>query len=284
MQLWLESSSHSINLNDNENGFYLQPDLEGLTGLPEIRTSSGVNAGADGGWTSAQFYDARIISINGLIVDTDVSQLEAKRKELVSVVSQGRYNPITLRFVTDGGNVYSLQVRVTAVSMNLKQILSTQEYLIQLRADDPVIYEDPSASSTEAIIHVQQALGGFEIPFEFPLVIGGGSDSTVVSNLGTETVYPVITLYGPLKSPTVVNKTTNQQFQIIADLSSGDKVVIDSQLRSVSYNGQNAYYLKADGSEFISLAPGNNVMFLTSAQTSDGGYAGVKFKGGHLTI
>ena len=69
-------------------------------------------------------------------------------------------------------------------------------------------------------MNVQKALGGFAIPFTFPLAIGGGSDGTVVQNVGTETVYPIITLYGNLHSPTVINRTTNQQLQIIADLAS----------------------------------------------------------------
>lgn len=284
MQLWIETTSGSINLNDPANGYYLQPDLEGLTGLPELRTTSGVNAGADGGWTSAQFYDARLININGVIVDTDVAQLEAKRQALASLVAQGRLDQLTLKFVSEAGNVYTVQVRVTSLEMALQQSRASQQYLLQLRADDPLIYDDAGGSGAEAIIHVQQALGGFEIPFEFPLTIGGGSDSTIVDNLGSESVQPIITLYGPLRSPTVVNKTTNQQLQILADLAGTDTVVIDTQLKTITLNGQNAYHLKAEGSEFISLAPGRNVMFLTSAQTSDAGYAGVKFKGGHLTI
>ena len=63
-----------------------------------------------------------------------------------------------------------------------------------------------------------------------------------------------------------------------------DIVVIDSQARTITKNGADIYYLKADGSEFPTLAPGENTLYLTSEQTSDEGYAEIKFKQGYLSI
>ena len=63
-----------------------------------------------------------------------------------------------------------------------------------------------------------------------------------------------------------------------------DLVSIDSQARTITFNGADAYHLMAEGSEFITIAPGDNDMYLTSAQTSDEGYAIVKFKQGYLSI
>ena len=51
MDLTLTNGTKTISLNSD--GIYLQPELEGLTGLPNIRSTSGVNAGSDGGWTTS---------------------------------------------------------------------------------------------------------------------------------------------------------------------------------------------------------------------------------------
>lgn len=240
IQCSIESSTTSMELNSAADGIYLVPELEGLAGLPEIRTTSGVNAGYDGGWTSAQNYDARLIAIRGVIANKDIAIVEAMRRKLASLLGQGRKEQLTLRFTTEAGNAYTINVRTISCEMALQRVLNKQDFLIQLRADDPLIYDDGASGGTEAILRVQQALGGFEINFGLPLAIGGSSDATAVEN-GAETVYPIIKLYGPLHSPTVVNMTTNQQMQIIADLGytinwsgwtgvSGERIAIPNEL------------------------------------------------------
>ena len=214
IQLTLESSTTSLSLNSDS--IYLNPEIDGLAGLPEIRTTSGVNAGYNGGWTSAQFYDARLITIRGVISNSDISVVEDRRKALVGLLGQGRKEELTLHFVTAGGNSYVLNCRTISCEMALSGLARKQEFLIQLRADDPLIYDD-GALATEAIVNVRRALGGFQIDFGLPLYIGGGVNEPLVEN-GNETVYPVINLYGPLHSPTIINQTTNQQMQVLTDL------------------------------------------------------------------
>ena len=267
IQCSIESSTTKIELNSATEGVFLVPELEGLAGLPEIRTTSGVNAGYDGGWTSAQNYDARLITIRGVIANPDVSQVEAKRRAIASLLGQGRKEQLTLRITTEAGNSYAISVRTISCEMALQRVLTTQEFLIQLRADDPLIYDDGASAGTEAILYVQQALGGFEINFGLPLAIGGGAEDTVVQN-GEETVYPILKLYGPLHRPTVVNTTTNQQMQLDADLQytinwsgyeteSGDYITISDAIEDApltltqlsgnaeqtTYSGKNKIYL-----------------------------------------
>lgn len=283
MDLTLTNGTKTISLNSD--GIYLQPELEGLTGLPNIRSTSGVNAGADGGWTSAQFFDARLISIKCVIADQNPATVEQKRRELMSLLALGKTNPLEIRFTTESGNAYTINARVTGVTAPLGQILKKQDVLIQLRADDPLIYAYNEEGGTVATLLVQQPSGGFEIPFTIPLTINGGEGYTSVVNSGTEAVYPVIELTGPLHNPSVVNQTGNQIIELDnLTMSASDKVVIDTQTRTVTLNGADVYDLLSEDSSFMTILPGENIMALNSDTTSDAGTAKIKFKQGFITI
>lgn len=217
IQLVLKSSTTELSLNDHELGIYLTPELDGLTGLPEIRTTSGVNAGYDGGWTSAQNYDARSITIRGVIANEDVATVEQLRRQLTTLAGQGKNEELTLDLVTQAGKAYTIQVRTIALEMSLQKVLTQQEFMLQLRADDPLIY-DASETGHEALLQVAQATGGFTIDFELPLAITGSSEETIVNNEGLEQVPTITRMYGALHNPKIINQTTNQFMQIEADL------------------------------------------------------------------
>lgn len=221
IQIVLKSSTTEMSLNDHEAGIYIIPDLDGLTGLPEIRTTSGVNAGYDGGWTTAQNYDARSITLRGVIANSDVATVERLRKQLVTLLGQGKNEQLIFDIVTQAGNAYELMVRTIECEMAMQRVLTQQEFMIQLRADDPLIY-DNTAGSESVLVQVQRAIGGFEINFELPLAISGGSGESVIENAGLEKVYPVIKMYGELHNPIFVNLTTNQQIQLNTNLAFAD--------------------------------------------------------------
>lgn len=218
MVVTLKSSTTEMDLNSPESSTYIIPELEGLTSLPSIRSSIGVNAGADGGWTSEQLFDARLISMRLVIANEDISIVESTRRQLNSLLAQGRKEELLLSVTTEGGSTYEVNVRTSSVTSSMNTVLKRQEFLIQFRADDPLIYGSSGGGGIEAILRVQQNMGGFEIPFTFPLAIGGGDSGTLVQNIGSELVYPTITMYGDLHSPKVINRTTNQQMQILADI------------------------------------------------------------------
>ena len=217
IQVVLKSSTTEMSLNDHDAGIYIVPELDGLTGLPEIRTTSGVNAGYDGGWTSAQKFDARSIVIRGVIANDDKTEVERMRRELVALLAQGKNEQLELDFVTETGRAYEVQVRTIACDMAMQRVLTQQEFMITLRADDPLIYDNSSAGE-EATVNISGATGGFRIPFEIPLAIDAGSEETVVQNSGLESVAPTIKMYGALHNPKIINHTTNQAMQVEAEL------------------------------------------------------------------
>ena len=277
IQLVLKSSTTELSLNDHELGIYLTPELDGLTGLPEIRTTSGVNAGYDGGWTSAQNYDARSITIRGVIANTDVATVERLRRQLTALAGQGKKEELTLDLVTEAGNAYTVQVRTIALEMALQKVVYQQEFMLQLRADDPLIY-DASETGHEALLQVAQATGGFTIDFELPLAITGSSEETVVNNEGLEQVPTITRMYGALHNPKIINQTTNQFMQIEADLgyAEGDWIEPSEVVsgKDITINGAPEgaplSSVKIDGNTTQQTYTGKNLFSVPSAQTKSG--------------
>lgn len=279
-QLWLIGATTQINLQDPANSLYLKPPLEGLTGLPDIRVSQGNNVGKDGGWTGNALFEARFISAVVQIANSDVSVVETKRRELATLLAE---QFLMLKYVTEGGSTYTTKVRLLAAPAPLEQMQNKVTYKINLKADDPLLYDYSSTGGAiVATLPVRQPTGGFEITFEFPLIIDGGDPTVGVANTGTSTVAPIITLYGPLHNPTIVNQTTNQQMQILAELNGTDEVVINTALETITMNGLDIYYLKSEESVFIDIFAGTNQMYLESDNTGDAGYAEIAYNSGYI--
>lgn len=281
-QLWLIGAARQINLQDPEMGFYLQPDIEGLTGLPSIRTSEGINVGKDGGWTGPQQYDPRFIAVPVMIAHPDVATVEVRRRDLITLLAEKR---LMLKYVTEGGSTYTSKVVVMDAPAPLQKVLTKVNIKINLKADDPLLYDFVSTGGgLIATLNVREPSGGFQINFQLPLEITGGNNATPVENTGTSSVAPIITLYGPLHEPTIVNQTTNQQMQILADLGVNDELIINTALETITLNGVDVYYYMADGSDFIDIGPGVNEMYLQSEEGGDAGYAEIKFNSGYIGI
>lgn len=279
-QLWLIGATTQINLQDPTNSRYLKPPIEGLAGLPEIRVSQGTNVGKDGGWTGTPKFEPRFISPIVMIANKDVAVVEAKRRELMTLLAE---HYLLLKYVSESGAIYTAKVRTLAAPTPIEQTLQRSIIKINLKADDPLLYDyNSEGGDIIATLPVRVATGGFEIPFEFPLIIDGGDPTVNVENTGTSTVAPIITLYGPLHQPLIVNQTTNQQMQILADLSGTDEVVINTALETVTLNGLDVYYLK-DG-DFIDINAGDNSMYLESDNGGDAGYAEVRYNSGFIGI
>lgn len=279
-QLWLIGATTQINLQDPANSYYLKPPLEGLTGLPDIRVAQGNNVGKDGGWTGNPLFEPRFISAVVQIANPDVAVVEQKRRELATLLAE-QY--LMVKYVTEGGSTYTTKVRLLAAPAPLEQLLTKVTYKINLKADDPLLYDyNSEGGGIIATLPVRTPSGGFEIPFEFPLIIDGGDPTVNVTNTGTSTVAPIITLYGPLHEPMVVNQTTNQQMQILADLSASDVVIINTALETITLNGLDVYYLKSEESDFIDINAGPNAMYLESNNTGDAGYAEIKYNSGYI--
>lgn len=282
MSLKLVGANSSLELNSPTTSIYLQEELTGLSTLPAIRETKGMNIGMDGGWTSAQFYEPRLITIKGVIANKDVAIVEQRRKELIQILADKR---LTLEFQTEAGNLYTMDVVVAGLTMPINKVLTSSYFQINLRADDPLIYDNTSITGREVILNrSNEVSSGFEINFPINFQLGEYESRPTINNFGTSTVYPVITITGVLTQPEIVNITTNEFFTIDTTIASGSTAVIDTRAHTLIIDGVTAYSDIGTGSSWIHLQPGNNEFFLTSQSNTDTGSAVIKYRVGYMGV
>jgi hypothetical protein len=103
--------------------------------------------------------------------------------------------------------------------------------------------------------------GGFDISFDIEATVGG---SVVINNAGDAITYPVITLRGPLSSPTMTNQTTGKSLTLgDLDLGAGQSVVVDMKNRTIKQGDENLFAKKSPTTDFWYLETGNNTILFT---------------------
>lgn len=266
-------------LNNAENLMYLDEPIEGVSGLPNIRSATGVNQGRDGSWVSRQLYEGRYISFQGRIFGGEPIDVENKRRELVSVLQRKK---LKLRIITYAGMEFITEVFVMANQMPINRELNIVKWKIDLLSEDPLFYDNSAGELLATVGKVMD--GGFDIPFDIPFNISAGGEPSVVTNSGNETVYPIITISTLATNPKLINRATNEFMQVMTTVLEGDKLIIDMRNKTITHNGLNIYALQRDGSTFFGLIPGVNVMEIQSDIASENSKAEVRYKSGFLGI
>lgn len=281
IQFHLIGKNKDIDLNSRVDSFNLTPKIEGLLGLPEIRTSSGTNAGVDGGWTSEQYYEPRLINLSGNIVSFDRQEVARKRRELGALLAE---KSLRLKYVSELGETFFADVVVIGFTSDLGNDGRVFQYKLQLRQDDPLFYQLGESGELVATLSVQKQSSGFEIPFRFRLEIGGGGAPQTVENTGGSTVYPVITIKGASTNPEIINRTTKESVKVYTQTREGDTLEINCKLKTITLNGADVYYLKSDASVFFGLIAGQNELSFISENQNDKGKAEISYASGFIEI
>lgn len=273
---------NDFQINDQLIGMHLNEPIEGLAGLPAIRTSQGTNLGANGGWTTKQLYEPRFISFSGRIFGRTVAEVENRRREFSTILAKIVRNKGTLRVVTPGGQVYSTEVVLIGVDMPINKVLNLVEWKINLKADDPLLYDNSDGELLATIRKTRQ--GGFIIPFELPLYISPDEQPATVNNSGNEMILPNIIINTKATNPKIINRTTNQSMEITAVVKDGGKLEIDMKNKTILLDGMNIYDLQTAGSNFWGLIAGDNRIELQTDIQDERTEAELRFRSGFIGI
>lgn len=283
MKIWINDYLY----NDVENRTYIHEPIDGLE-KPSIVTSRGKNTGQHGGYIGAQQFGSRAVTLNGAIFSSDVAEALQKRREMQShLLLYPQVNVV--RILDDDGALYTFDAYLIDFKMPINRARMKSIFKIELEAPDPAIWEVSAGSALEAIIK-QLVPGGFQFSATSPqfgssFFFTPGSSSTVVTNNGEMTSYPVITIEGKITNPVLINRTTGESFQLNGYAVDASAVtVIDMAERTVKLNGGNAFAYAANDADWWGLAPGDNQIEFSSSGGGDVREAEISWRPGYWGI
>lgn len=250
--------------------------VDGL-GVSDIRTSSFVFSGRDGGLNTDQFADMRNINITAKLVSPDPVQHAIDRLALIDALPLGSTFPVY--FTMFDNTTYRIDCNLIKMSMPINNGGKRSDILIQLSAGDPLFYRTDGGDSHSATV-TRVAQGGYVTPYILPVSWDSGSAPTVVTNNGDAITYPVITLNNAAINPSITNQATNETFKLMLTTVDGDVVVIDMNARTVTQNGTTVIGNKTAASIWWGLQPGTNGIVLNSDSAGDDVTATVTWRNG----
>lgn len=261
-------------------GVTVDPNVQGLD-APDYRLVQYPIPGQDYARVASNFYDARTITLTGLITGQTPAAYQQNRAALSSATLLQRDSngyPVTtkLLFTTMDGNQYFCNV-IPKKPIFAHTMLTHTKYQLSLVAPDARIYGVGQQSSGNITTLVG---GGFIVPTVVPVVGSGSSGgSAAVTNSGNVESHPIITFVGPLTNPYIQNQATGYAFQIDYTITGGNSVVVDMYNKTVVLDGsQNLIStLDATNNYWWTIQPGQNTIQLSTSNSSDGGYVQVSF-------
>lgn len=246
-------------------------------GISDIRTSSFVFSGRDGGLITDQFFDIRNINITGKVGSDTKAQHQLDRQALIDALPVGDTFPVY--FTMFDGTTYRIDCNLIKLTLDYNNGGLRSDFLIQLEAGDPLFYNtDGGDDHTASVARVAQ--GGYVTPYILPVAWDSGSSPSIVTNSGDSIAYPVITLHDAAINPSITNQATNETFELTLTMIDGDDLVIDMAARTVTLNGASVFGNKTAASVWWGLQPSDNPIVLDSDSAGDHVTADIVWRNG----
>ena len=186
--------------------------LDGWVGSPGVRGTATDRAENDGAVEPvAQYRSARLALVAGVLVASSVDAVFTDFTAVAAAFEAGMSADLAVLW-RPAGSTRALQANARLAGPVLTE-LSAQapgaflRYQAQLRFADPRWYSQVLQSASVLAASVSGGIP-FPMPFPMPMALTNGG-VVAVTNAGTVETWPLITVAGPINSPTVGNATTN---------------------------------------------------------------------------
>jgi hypothetical protein len=226
---------------DNAGTAWLVTDLVGWRGSPATTLSVTQRPADHGGWVGpTPKLIPRQMELQLFVEAASDDLMTVAYEQLLAAVGIG---PVTLQ-VTEGGLLRQMVVYRNGDVLPTSDGGNWAVYSVPLLAPDPRRY----GAATSVQVLLPSTSGGLSWPVSWPIswpatVVSGDA---ALPNSGTAATSPVITLYGPASGPALATPIvtitaadgTTSVLTYADTIGPGDWLVIDTDAKSVLYNGQ----------------------------------------------
>jgi hypothetical protein len=253
----------SVTLFDDK---YLITTLDGID-LPTVDLQEQKAPYQDGTTYLDALLEPRTIVVTGAIVNIQqLGSIFTNRAIILSALNP-KNGPGVLTYTNDNSTYTTTCIIAQAQFPNKLATDPFQVFQIQIYCNDPYWYAGTGSSASMVIV-----TGGLTFPITFPITFGNyiGQSSTPAINAGDSVTPIIITVTGPSTNPRLTNQTTGEYIALNIVLNAGDILSINTKFGSKaivympgSGGAQNAMSSLVQGSTFLNLAIGNNVLLFS---------------------
>ena len=278
-EVTLHGSKHTDSV---ENYIGYEPPLEGW-GEVDIRTTSFLFSGADGGMITDQYRSMRQIPITAWIMGKTQAEIDAGRMAMNQALPIKEN--VSVYLIDPQGNRYGVIARVLKVSASIpyaKDSYLVQDYDIELVAGDPLIYDFSTDQIEIQVPRVMDVGGLLWSPTGLLWEDDGlhwqmGANPVIINNTGNTMAYPIIEIDGIVHNPELFNISADRIVSLNISTGPNDNIVIDMNAETITLNG-GSIINNAIRKDWWGLTPGPNTIKFTTASSDDVNFATIKYR------
>ncbi len=258
-------------LNVDNNQVFPWIDINQVSGLDTapLRSSTDEHQGSDGTYIDTPYMSSRTIVLTGTLYtnptdnDTLLNQLKADYNDDVVRPFYFQLPGQPTKFCNGQGGGLRYDVDV-----NRRLGMTPVQFTVL--AEDPYIYDYPANQSAVSVPTL--SILGTLFNMSFNVGFGGALPNygATVTNNGTHTAYPLITIIGPVTNPVLSDSYTGITMALNISLSAGDTLVIDCRQKSIVLNGQVSRRTAMAGLKWITVPPGTSDTISFTADSGTG--------------
>lgn len=236
---------------------YQIQSVDGLEGLPQIRNQDDNRGYADGMFTGRDFLAGRTISIILTVLGDSTNSAQTNFNLLQGYLIMQTSGTTPLYFYLSGAESEQM---VNARVRGLRSTIDPNYTYGYIVAQVEFFCPDPRilSSTTQTASLTSASSLGRTYNRTYDLVYATSiSNAVICNNAGTWYAYPVITITGPITSPSITNNTQSKTLSFTGTYTALDSLVIDTYNKLITLNGVSARNLLVSG-DWFSLSQGDN--------------------------